>query len=181
MAASSDGRSGIAFTAERAGHELRTADKLDRRRAFDPGDARRKTQEAARARAEGERLLAAPERLIGDASRELVPAPVALEADLSPARQHVLSTLEEPTVISVDASEHRAHAATKAGVLSAALDAAVSAGADNQSRENARAPSRRGPSRGHGVARARGRGWRVRAPSPAGRARAPHQCGRAAL
>ena len=66
---------------------------------------------------------------IGDTSRELVPAPVAPEANLSPARQHVLNTLEEPTVISVDASEHRAHAATKAGVLSAALDAAVSAGA----------------------------------------------------
>jgi hypothetical protein len=33
-------------------------------------------------------------------------------------------------VISVDASEHRAHAATKAGVLSAALDAAASAGAE---------------------------------------------------
>jgi hypothetical protein len=41
-------------------------------------------------------------------------------------RLHVLSTLQEPDVISVDASEHRAHAATKAGVLSAALDAAVS-------------------------------------------------------
>ena len=40
------------------------------------------------------------------------------------------STDQSGTVISVDASEHRAHAATKAGVLSAALDAAVSAGAD---------------------------------------------------
>jgi hypothetical protein len=129
MAASRDGRSGIAVTAARAGHELRTAEKLDRRRAFDGVDARCKTQEAAQSRAEGERLLAPPERLLGDASRELVPAPTSHEAELSLARHHVLCTLEEPTVISVDASEHRAHAATKAGVLSAALDAAVPAGA----------------------------------------------------
>ena len=52
------------------------------------------------------------------------------EADTS-LRHHIVATLEEPNVISVDASEHRAHAATKAGVLSAALDASVSAGASN--------------------------------------------------
>jgi len=42
-----------------------------------------------------------------------------------------LATLAEPTTISVDASEHRAAVATRAGVLSSALDVAVSAGAKN--------------------------------------------------
>jgi len=131
VAAFSDGRSGIAHTADLAAHEFRKADKLERRRAFDPVDAFHAPREAARAREDGERLLKAPKHLIGDASLELVPAPVSPEADVSHARMHVLSTLEEPNVISVDASEHRAHAATKAGVLSAALDAAVSVGASN--------------------------------------------------
>ena len=125
-------RSGIAHTADLAAHELRNAEKLERRRAFDPVDAFRKTREADRAREDGERLLTPPKSLIGDASTELVPAlGFSPEADTAFERHHVVATLEEPTVISVDASEHRAHAATKAGVLSAALDAAVSVGARN--------------------------------------------------
>jgi hypothetical protein len=124
-----EGRSGIAVTAACAGHALRTADKLERRRAFDGVDARFKVLEAVQLRAEGEHLLARPASLIGDVRHELVPAPTAPET-LSFARQHVLCTLEEPSIISIDASEHRAHAASKAGVLSAALDAAASAGAE---------------------------------------------------
>lgn len=131
MTASTDGRSGISAVAARATHELRKADKLERRRAFDPVDARFKVQETLQARTDGERLLARTERLIGDASLELVPALKSPEATVSHDRLHVLSTLQEPDVISVDASEHRAHAATRAGVLSAALDAAVSVGARN--------------------------------------------------
>jgi hypothetical protein len=131
MAASPEGRSGIAFTAERAAHELRKAEKLEQRRAFDPVDARFKAPEAAQSRADGERLLAPPQHLIGDASLELVPAPTSPDAKLSGAQMNILCTLDEPTVIAVDASEHRAHAAIQAGVLSAALDAAVSVGARN--------------------------------------------------
>jgi hypothetical protein len=96
----SDGRSGLASTAELAAHELRQAERQARRRAVD-------MREAERAREDGERLLQAPTHLIGDASLELVPAPAASEA-LSHERRHVLNTLEEPNVISVDASEHRA-------------------------------------------------------------------------
>jgi hypothetical protein len=125
------GRSGISTIAERAAHKLRAAETLERRRAFDRVDAQCKAREAAQSRAEGERLLAPPERLVGDASHELVPAPTEAEGARSPARWHVLNTLEEPTVIAVDASEARAHAATKAGVLSPALDAAASVGASN--------------------------------------------------
>ena len=110
MAATPDGRSEIAVTAERAAYELRKAEQLDRRRVFDRVDAHCKVREAAAARAEGERLMAPPERLVGDARHELAPAPAPFEAAPSPARQHVLCTLEEPNVISVDASEHRAHA-----------------------------------------------------------------------
>lgn len=131
MAAFTDGRSGISNVAGYAEHELLKAEKLEQRRAFDPVDAFHKPREAARAREDGGRLLKAPANLIGDASLEIVPALGGHEAPVSPDRMHVLSTLEEPTVISVDASEHRAHAATHAGVLSAALDAAVSGGARN--------------------------------------------------
>ena len=97
--ASPDGRSGIAATAAQASQALRTAEKLDRRRAFDRVDARLKTQEAAASRAEGERLLVRPASLVGNARHELVTAPVTPET-LSCARQHVLCTLEEPSVVS---------------------------------------------------------------------------------
>ena len=97
--ASPDGRSGIAATAAQASQALRTAEKLDRRRAFDGVDAQLKTHEAAALRAEGERLLVRPASLVGNARHELVPAPVAPET-LSCARQHVLCTLEEPSVVS---------------------------------------------------------------------------------
>ena len=128
----SDGRSGIAYTAELASQELRKAEKLDRRRAVDQVDAIFKAQEAAQSRADAERILTPPKHLIGDVTLELVPAlGYSPKADTASERHHVVASLEEPNVISVDASEHRAHAATKAGVLSAALDASVSVGARN--------------------------------------------------
>ena len=126
MGAATDGRSGISFTAALATQELRKANKLERRQAVDVVDARFKAQEAAQSRADGQRILAPLPAPIGDASLELVPPHASYEAQVSDARLHVLATLDEPDVISVDASEHRAHAATRAGVLSAALDAAVS-------------------------------------------------------
>lgn len=131
MGAFGDGRSGIAGAAVRAAHDLRTAEKLKRRRAVDPVDAFHKAREAERAQEDGARLLAAPQHLIGDANLELVPALGTHEPSVSNNRLHILSTLAEPTTISVDASEHRASAATKAGVLSAALDAAESVDARN--------------------------------------------------
>jgi hypothetical protein len=128
-AASSDGRSGIAHRAALAARELRRAEKLEQRRLGHP-EVDPPFGEDAQARADGERLLAPPTQLTGDASLELVPAPASPDAACSPDRMRVLNTLEEPNLISVDASEHRAHAANQAGVLSAALDAAVSAGAE---------------------------------------------------
>ncbi len=127
-----DGRSGIAYNADLATHEGRKAEKLRRRRALDQVDAALKMREAERATEDMERLLTPPKRLVGDASLELVPAlGYSPDADTASIRHHVVNTLEEPNVISVDASEHRAHAASKAGVLSAALDASVSVGASN--------------------------------------------------
>src|SRR5262245_16855377 len=123
-----EGRSGISIRAEQAARELRTAEKLERRRAFDRTDARFKAIEGARE--EGERLLAAPDRLVGDAGTEIVPAPVG-ESNVPNLRLHYLDTLADPNTINVDASEHRAAVATRAGVLSAALDAAQSVKASN--------------------------------------------------
>lgn len=125
-----DARSGIAFTAERAVHERNKAEKLARRRAFDPVDAVCKVREAEQARADGERLLSPPAHLIGEARTELVPAPTPDEP-VPMARLCFLDTLADPTTISIDASEHRAAVATRAGVLSPALDAAVTAKATN--------------------------------------------------
>jgi hypothetical protein len=115
MAVPPEGRSGIAYTAALATHELRKAEKLERRRPFDPVDAHFKAREAAQSRADGERLLEPLGRFVG------VPA----------CRLTMICTLDEPNTISIDASEHRAAVATRAGVLSPALDAAVTVGARN--------------------------------------------------
>lgn len=125
-----DARSGISTVAEFADRRFRQADKLEQRRAYDALDAGHKSLEAERARADGERLLRPPKCLIGDSSTEIVPAPDP-EAKLPPARREIVDTLARPNMISVDASDHRASVATRAGVLSPALDAAVSARAGN--------------------------------------------------
>ena len=125
-----DGRSGISIRAERAAQEFRKAERLERRRPVDSTDALFKPIEAQGARDEGKRLLVPPERLVGDASTELVPDH-EWGVEASDERWSIIGTLSEPTSISVDASEHRAAVASRAGVLSAALDAAVSTNAAN--------------------------------------------------
>ena len=119
-----DTRSGISPVAAYAAREFRQAAKLEAL------DAPLKSVEAARARADGERLLEPPKHLIGDARTELVPAPEP-DAKVPVGRLCFVNTLAEPNIINVDASEHRAAVATRAGVLSPALDAAVSAQAKN--------------------------------------------------
>jgi hypothetical protein len=116
--------------AERAVQELRRAEKLERRPAYDGTDARFKAREAQSAREDGERLLAAPERLTGDADTEVVPSVEPFE-NPSNGRLHIVSTLADPTSINIDASEHRVAVASRAGVLSAALDTAQTANAKN--------------------------------------------------
>jgi hypothetical protein len=130
MSSSKDARSDISTVAAYASHEFRTAAKLELRPALDGVDGFLKVREAERARADGEAFLKPPKNLIGDASTEIVPAPEP-GAKVASARRSFLSTLAEPNTISVDASEHRAAVASRAGVLSAALDAAVSARAKN--------------------------------------------------
>ena len=130
MATSSNGRSGIAYRAARATHELRKAEHLETRPAFGPTDALFKTREAEAARKEADRLLTPPKDLIGSAETELVPAIEPGEA--SPAiRLSMVCTLADPNTIAVDASEQRAMAATRVGVLSPAMDAIVTANAKN--------------------------------------------------
>jgi hypothetical protein len=123
-------RSGISTVADYAAHELRRAEKLEQREPFDALDAARKSVEAERARADAVRLLKPPHNLIGDASTEIVPAPES-GVQVPAARKYFVDTLEHPSTISVDASEQRASLATRANVLSPALDAAVSARARN--------------------------------------------------
>ena len=61
---------------------------------------------------------------------ELAPADGS-PIDAPAARLQFVNTLADPTTIAVDASEHRAAVATRVGVLSVALDTAVTAGAKN--------------------------------------------------
>jgi hypothetical protein len=124
-------RSGISFVAELAVREERNADRLDVRPAYDKADAIHKRFEAARARAESERLRdCLPESLVGHPSTENVPA-VRPTDNPSMARLSMVDTLAVPDVIAVDASEQRAHSAARAGVLSSALDTAKTARARN--------------------------------------------------
>ena len=119
-----------ASRAEAAARKLREAEHLERRRPIDWSEAALNPLHAERIRQEGERLLAAPERLTGDATTELVPTDEA-EVPGSQARAYLVDTLQEPNVISVAAADQRAYAATRANVLAPALDAAVSARAKN--------------------------------------------------
>ena len=50
---------------------------------------------------------------------------------LSPARNEMIATLEEPNMISVEASEQRMEAALRVGVLQSAMDATLAAQAEN--------------------------------------------------
>ena len=116
----------LATQAEFAVRELSQAEKLERRPPLDKHEIVMNPPRARQAREDGERLMVPPDRLIGDARTELVPG---FEPDekFQPDRAHFLDTLAEPNTISVDASEHRTQMATRAGVLSTALDAALSA------------------------------------------------------
>jgi hypothetical protein len=121
-------RSKTSKQAEEAARKLREAEKLERRRPVDWSDAALKPLYAQRAREEGERLLAAPEHLVGDASTELVSP---RNPDEKGARDYLLATLDEPNIIGVAASEERADVATRAGVLSPARDVAKTVQARN--------------------------------------------------
>ena len=125
-----DGRSGIATVAEYAARELRNAEHLETRPAFDKTDAFFKEREAEQAREEAARLLKPPKALVGSADTELLPD---LWPDEKPSalRLSMVCTLADPNMISVDASEMRASVATRANVLSPALDAQVTARATN--------------------------------------------------
>jgi hypothetical protein len=118
-------RSKTSKQAEEAARKLREAEKLERRRSVDWSDTALKPLYAQRAREEGERLLKAPECLIGSASTELVSPQ---DIDEYNTREYLHCTLDEPNTISVAAAEQRAEVATRANVLAPALDAAVSAG-----------------------------------------------------
>ena len=83
--------------------------------------------EAEKATAEAAELLRPPERLLRGGHEVLRPA--SADEVLGPARNAMLSSLEDPNMISVEASEQRMEDAFGAGVLPAALDAAVSANA----------------------------------------------------
>lgn len=75
-------------------------------------------------------MLTPPPDLVGQRCTELVPA-LAADEKPSPARRYYVDTLEQPNIISIDAAEQRADLATRANVLSPALDASASARARN--------------------------------------------------
>ena len=113
-----------------ATHELQSAERLEKRPPLDPFEARFNPLEAAHKRRRGEELLVAPEGLVGAGTGELMP-PASLWPAKTNERLYLLDTLETPSVINVDASEHRITLAMRAGALSAALDTAQTVQAAN--------------------------------------------------
>ena len=93
---------------------------------IDPTWNRMQADEAA---AEAAELLQPPAELLRAGGEVAVPA--GRDEALTPARTDILSTLEDPNMISVEASEQRMDAAHSAGVLQSAVDAAMSARARN--------------------------------------------------
>ena len=114
----------------KAARALQRAERWRKKKLIDPViDPVWNRHEAAHARAEAEELMRPPERMLrggNEVVRAVEPGEV-----LAPARNAMLGTLEEPNMISVEASEQRMEEALAAGVLQAALDAAVSANAAN--------------------------------------------------
>jgi hypothetical protein len=85
---------------------------------------------------EGERAQAEAEEMMKPVGEIVLEAGEALHVDprdlsYNETFERPRNTLEKPNMISVTAAEERMESALKAGVLEAALDAAVSAGASN--------------------------------------------------
>ena len=116
----------VTADAEEATRLFGEAERLERKRPIDFSAATLNPLEAERLREKGKQLLARPSDLTGTAETELVPTPAADER-LTDVRMEFLETLHEPNTINVASSEQRTDLATRAGVLPAALDAAVSA------------------------------------------------------
>src|SRR5262249_46514068 len=105
------------------------AQSLEERPALTHSDAIVNQIVAQRTRKEGQALLDLQEHLIGRGSTELMPHP---GSELAPKDgTDILNTLEHPNTISLAASQQRSYLASRADVLSPALDAAVSAQASN--------------------------------------------------
>jgi hypothetical protein len=123
-------KSKTASRAEQALKLFRQADRLERKKPVNFSEQALNPLYARNARAEGHSLLSAPPQLVGSSGTELVPTPEDGE-EVSQSRAQFLETLAEPNVISVSASEQRARVATEAGIMSAAVDAAVCGRAAN--------------------------------------------------
>lgn len=115
---------------ERGVREHLNADRLQQRKPLDAFEARHNPIEAVYARQEGERLMQPPEGLVGAGSTEVMP-PVSSWPTKTNERFYIIDTLDNPTVVNVDASEVRSTLALRAGSLSLALDAAQTTQAAN--------------------------------------------------
>src|SRR6187549_3118919 len=105
-------------------HEHHKGEKLSKRAPLDQFEARQNPIEAGYAKRDAERLLELPAGpFVGSPATELLVDPSSWP-DKSSTRFYLQDTLEQPDVIGVDASEHRGLLATRAGVLSSALDTA---------------------------------------------------------
>ena len=117
----------------RGGRALRAGQRARRwahRKVHDPViDPVWNRLEAEKATAEAEDLLKPPDRLLRSGGE--VVAHVDSDAVLEPARSAMINTLESPNMIGVEASDQRLEDAFGAGVLQTAVDATVSAQAEN--------------------------------------------------
>jgi hypothetical protein len=110
---------------EQAIHAIQKAHHSRNLPSFRPTDGHFNARVAERAQAEADELLKPPGELVRGCGEV-----VCSDTD-GEVQQWLVDTLREPNMIAVGASEQRLEAASKAGVLEAAVDAAQSAKAAN--------------------------------------------------
>jgi len=115
--------------AEKAIQAAQTAARCANANPLDFSDAALTRARGKRAEAERQELMKPVGRFISGAGEMVHADPRETDYDLT--KITLARTLETPNMISVTASEDRVEAALKAGVLSAAVDAAETARAEN--------------------------------------------------
>src|SRR5690349_15846570 len=116
-------RSGI----DKAVQAVHRARRVRAQRPADPFYAALNRLEAEEAEAEAAKLMRRPDHLRRGCGEDMrLPSP---EQIVSETANSILGALENPTITSVEASEQRMEDAAHLGLLAAALDASVTAGA----------------------------------------------------
>ncbi len=114
---------------EQAARTMLRAQRTAKQKPRDAVDGVVKGFEAQKTAAEADKMMAPPESVVR-AGNEVIRAPEPDEK-FSEARDAILYAFENPSMLTVAASEQRVNAAVAVGVLPAAMDAALAAKSTN--------------------------------------------------